>query len=112
MPGALLAALLVSFHQMISDASLLILPLGLVLGTATAPGRTRREQIALALAITAIVFPTLLLFAGTRFYLLAFPVLGLFLLWDRPSESPNHRATLPERLQTDTSLALDGAARR
>jgi hypothetical protein len=111
LPGALLAALLVSFHQMISDASLLILPLGLVLGTATAPGRTRREQIALALAIAAIVFPTFLLFAGTRFYLLAIPVLGLFLLWDRPSKSPNNRATLPERLQTDTSLALGRAAR-
>jgi hypothetical protein len=80
LPGALLAALLVSFHQMISDASLLILPLGLVLAGATASERTRKEQIALVLAGAAIVFPTFLLFAGTRFYLLALPVLGLFFI--------------------------------
>jgi hypothetical protein len=111
LPGALLAALLVSFHQMISDASLLILPLGLVLAGAMAPGRTRREQIALALASAAIVGPTFLLFTGTRFYLLALPVLGLFVFWDWPSASPNNGTILPKRPQTDTSLSRHDATR-
>jgi hypothetical protein len=110
LPGALLAALLVSFHQMISDASLLILPLGLVLAESMAPGRTRKENIALALAITAIIGPTFLLFAGTRFYLLALPVLGVFAFWDWPLASPNNGAVSPERPQTDTSLTLSRLA--
>jgi hypothetical protein len=103
-PGALLTALLVSFHQMISDASLLILPLGLVLAKSIATGRTRKEKIALAFASAAIIGPTFLLFAGTRFYLLALPVLGVFSSWDWPS--PNNGAVSPERPQTDTSFTL------
>jgi hypothetical protein len=110
LPGALLTALLVSFHQMISDASLLILPLGLVLVESMAPGRTRREHITLALASTAIIGPTFLLFAGTRFYLLALPVLGVFAFWDWPSASPNNGAVSPKRPQTDTSLTLSRPA--
>jgi hypothetical protein len=110
LPGALLAALLVSFHQMISDASLLILPLGFVLAESMAPGRTRREQIALALASAAIIGPTFLLFAGTRFYLLALPVLGVFAFWDWPSASPNNGAVSPKRPQTDTGFTLSHPA--
>jgi hypothetical protein len=104
LPGALLAALLVSFHQMISDASLLVLPVGLVLAGAMAPGRTREEKIAAAFASVAAVMPTFLLFAGTRFYLLALPVLGLFVFWDWPAASPKNGVISTLRPQTETNL--------
>jgi hypothetical protein len=104
-PGALLAALLVSFHQMISDTSLLVLPAALALAGAVDTNRTPRAQLTAALASIALMGPTLLLFAGTRFYLLGLPVLGLFASWDWPSTSPKNNAILWERPQTETNSA-------
>jgi len=81
-PGALLTALLVSYHQVIADTSLLILPIGLVLVRSPNGARTRRNEFITVLACVAFVSPTVLLFANTRFYLLALPVGALFVLWD------------------------------
>ena len=106
LPGALLASLLVSFHQMISDASLLVLPVGLVLAGAMAPGRTRKDKIAAAFASVAVVMPAFLLFAGTRFYLLALPILGLFVFWDWPAASPKNGVISTLRPQTETNQTL------
>jgi hypothetical protein len=84
-PGALLAALLVSYHQVIADSTLLIVPIGLILSDELKDLRTLRSRFVTLLACAAIIGPTVLLFANTRFYLLALPVTGLFLLWDTPS---------------------------
>ena len=63
--------MLVSYHQVISDASLLVLPIGLVLARGLTEFRTRRDRFVMVLAYLAFVSPTVLLFANTRFYLLA-----------------------------------------
>ncbi len=86
--GALLTALLVSYHQVIADATLLALPAGLVLAGSLTEGRTVRGKIAPVLACLALVGPTVLLFAGTRFYLLALPVAALFVVWGWETASP------------------------
>jgi hypothetical protein len=79
LPAALLAALLVSFHQMIADFSLLLLPLGLAVAQLFEETGPRRLWIGI-LAFLAFAGPAVLLFAGARFYLLVLPVLGLFIL--------------------------------
>jgi len=104
LPGALLTALLVSYHQVIADASLLVLPIGLLLARGLTGVRTRRERLVLVLAALAFVGPTLLLFAGTRFYLLVLPVAALFVLWDEETPSPKNLETYWHRQQTDTNL--------
>lgn len=84
-PGALLAALLVSYHQVIADSALLIIPIGLILSRELKDLRTLRSRFVTLLACIGLIGPTILLFANTRFYLLALPVTGLFFLWDSPS---------------------------
>jgi hypothetical protein len=86
--GALLTALLVSYHQVIADTSLLALPAGLVLAGSLTEVRTVRDKIAPVLASLALVGPTVLLFADTRFYLLALPVAALFVVWGWETPSP------------------------
>jgi hypothetical protein len=81
-PGALITALLVSYHQVIADTSLLVLPIGVLLANSLNVARTRRGELIVVFAFLAFVSPTLLLFANTRFYLLALPVGALFVLWD------------------------------
>jgi hypothetical protein len=66
----------------IADTSLLILPIGLVLVRSLNGARTRRNEFITVLACLAFVSPTVLLFANTRFYLLALPAGALFVLWD------------------------------
>ena len=83
-PGAVLAAMLVSYHQMISDTTLLLLPLGysmaqLLEGRCRAPRRALRWLV----AFVAFIGPSLLLFAGTRFYLEALPAMTLFAIFPR-----------------------------
>jgi Glycosyltransferase family 87 len=107
LPGALLTALLVSYHQVIADTSLLVLPIGLLLARGFTEISTRRHDLVLVLACVAFVGPTVLLFAGTRFYLLVLPVAALFALWDggavpSPKDLEMHR----HRQQTDTNLSL------
>jgi hypothetical protein len=92
-PGALLTALLVSYHQVIADTSLLVLPIGLVLARSLNGATARRDEFIMVLACLAFVSPTLLLFANTRFYLLALPIGALFVLWDgqeKPSPKNLH----------------------
>jgi hypothetical protein len=80
-PLALLAALLVSYHELISDMVLMILPLGWALsGSMLAGGK---DAVRLA-TIAGIIFggPTVLLLAGDRFYVLAIPVMALVAFWN------------------------------
>jgi hypothetical protein len=100
----------VSYHQVIADTSLLALPAGLVLVGGLAPIRTLRGKIALVLACLALVGPMVLLFADTRFYLLALPVAALFVVWDGETPSPKDVNIHRVRQQTDTNLALDPSA--
>ncbi len=88
LPGALLAAMLVSYHQVIADSSLLALPVGLIVAGSVREISTRKGYLVLVLACVAIVAPTFLLFANTRFYLLVLPVAGLFGLWNGETTSP------------------------
>jgi glycosyl transferase family 87 len=81
LPGALLAALLVSYHQVIADTSLLVLPIGLLLARRLRDSGTRKSDLAVVFACLAFVSPTILLFAGTRFYLVALPITAMFVLW-------------------------------
>src|SRR6266403_1203243 len=81
LPLALLAALLVSYHQLISDMSLMVLPLGWALsGAIVENGRNSVWTTAIA----SIIFggPAVLLLAGDRFYLLALPVMALIVIWN------------------------------
>jgi hypothetical protein len=110
LPGALLTALLVSYHQVISDTSLLLLPIGLLLARGFTEVRTRRAEFVLVVAGLAFVGPTVLLFAGTRFYLLVLPIAALFVLWDGEMPSPKHLETHRQRQQTDTNLSLGRSA--
>jgi hypothetical protein len=91
LPSALLAAMLVSYHQVIADTSLLALPLGLYLSSAISKACSPRLP-AVAIALVTFVAPTALLFAGTRFYLLVFPILVLFVLFDRTYGSQKNSA--------------------
>lgn len=88
LPGALLTAMLVSYHQVIADTSLLVLPIGLLLAGRISEIRIRADYAVLVLSSLAIVGPTVLLFADTRFYLEVLPVAALFALWDGETASP------------------------
>jgi len=110
LPGALLTAMLVSYHQVISDASLLVLPIGLVLARSLTEVRTRRDELITVLACLAFVSPTVLLFANTRFYLLALPVVALFVLWDGDTAVTKGYDKDWHRQQTDTKLSAHYSA--
>src|SRR5260370_7903331 len=75
-PLGLLAALLVSYHELISDMVLMILPLGWALSDSILANG--KDAVRLA-TIAGIIFggPTILLLAGDRFYVLAIPVMAL-----------------------------------
>ncbi len=79
-PLALLAALLVSYHELISDMVLMILPLGWALSDSILANG--KDAVRLA-TIAGIIFggPTILLLAGDRFYVLAIPVMALAAIW-------------------------------
>jgi hypothetical protein len=80
LPGALLAAILVSYHHVISDASLLVLPMGLLLSKR---GLTTLRAKALAI-LAGVVFlgVPILLFSGAPYCLLVLPLTGILLLSD------------------------------
>ena len=88
LPVALLAAMLVSYHQVIADACLLVLPVGLALAGNVREITTRNAVLVLVLCWLAIVAPTFLLFADTRFYLEVLPAAALFAFWDGSAASP------------------------
>jgi hypothetical protein len=80
-PLALLAALLVSYHETFTDAALLILPI-ILASTAVAPESAKRAQYLLWSCAITIVAPAPLLLFGVRFYLLCLPILAVMFLWD------------------------------
>ena len=81
LPLALLAAVLVSYHHLITDTTMMILPAGLALGASMSPTSKKSTPLAV-LAALIFLAPAPLLLAGARFYLLAIPILALFLVWD------------------------------
>jgi Glycosyltransferase family 87 len=95
-PLALTAALLVSYHETISDASLLVLPVALAaVSTVKNKNMTGRSLFIATLCALIIVAPGPLMLAGVRFYLLALPTLALFFLWDEDFK------TTPVEVQID-----------
>jgi Glycosyltransferase family 87 len=103
---ALLAALLVSYHQLISDTSLLLIPVGLALSWALESGSKGRVPV-VVFACLAFLGPPVLLFAGTRFYPLVVPILGLFLSWASSDRQPGDG---PETVMS--TIGDEGGARR
>jgi hypothetical protein len=102
LPVALLAALLVSYHQFITDATLLLLPLGTALAAALS-ARNRRAVYVVSLAGFVLVAPALLLLAGARFHLLAIPALALLAVWDGSIVNPEpavHHGLVHEKNET------------
>jgi hypothetical protein len=102
MHGALLAALLVSYHQVIADTSLLILPVGLLLARGVTEVWSEKSGLAWSCACLALVAPTILLFANTRFYLESLPVIAMFLGWSLGGQSPMDFCDSARCHQTDT----------
>jgi hypothetical protein len=88
-PLALLASLLVSYHETFTDASLLIVPIAVAV-TAAVKTRCARSLYIVLLSAVIVVAPAVLLLAGVRFYLLAIPVVALFILWDDEIQFPCH----------------------
>lgn len=101
LPGAILAAMLVSYHQMISDTTLLLVPLGVfLLGLINQVGRAPVWPA--LVAVSAFVAPSLLLFANTRFYLEVLPIMALFVIFSQFEPSPIVGTQSTDSLQTDT----------
>jgi hypothetical protein len=80
-PLALLAALLVSYHETFTDATLLILPIALAASVAAREPAERNKYLLWSCS-TVIVAPAPLLLFGVRFYLLCLPILTVMFLWD------------------------------
>lgn len=93
-PLAVIVALLVSYHQTISDASLLILPTGLAAVSAFKKSSEKSILIAVLCAMV-IVAPGPLMLAGVGFYLLAIPILVLCFLWDEDLATVTADRALP-----------------
>jgi hypothetical protein len=81
LPVALLAGMLVSYHHLINDTTMMILPAGLALSTSLS-STSKRSTLLAALAALVFIAPGPLLFANARFYLLAIPMLALLVVWD------------------------------
>lgn len=84
---AVLAALLVSYHETFTDGALLIVPVGLAATDACKNPSLRAKYVLLICALIVGV-PAVLLLTGVRFYLLSLPVLALLLLWDPNVDVP------------------------
>jgi hypothetical protein len=70
---AITAAFLVSYHGLIHDATLLVIPLSLALGCGLS-GRMRSPTVCLILVALILAAPTLLMIYGDRFYLMTIPI--------------------------------------
>jgi hypothetical protein len=100
LPLALLAAVLVSYHHLITDTTMMILPAGAALASAlNRPASSAASTIG---PLSALIFlaPPALLLADVPFYLLAVPMLALLLFWER-----HDRASLTGT-QTKDSMSL------
>jgi hypothetical protein len=74
---AVTAAFLVSYHGLIPDATLLAIPLSLVLSCGL-NGSMRRPAMCLLLVAIIVAAPTFLNLYGTRFYLMTIPIVIFF----------------------------------
>lgn len=83
LPLALLAAILVSYHHLITDTTMMILPAGVGLASTVNRPSTATSTVA-GLSSLIFVAPPILLLANVRFYLLAVPMLALLLFWETP----------------------------
>jgi hypothetical protein len=97
-PLALLASLLVSYHETFTDASLLIPPIAVAV-TAAVKTRCARSLYIVLLSAVIVVAPAVLLLAGVRFYLLAIPIVTLFILWDDEIQFPSSTTATAEILR-------------
>ncbi len=89
LPLALSVAILLSYHCLIHDSSLLILPVGMVLEWSLPNEKVGASLIALTVFILpAVIFQ----FFGSRFFLMTIPILGL--VWAEQSRS-RYSETLP-----------------
>jgi hypothetical protein len=107
LPLALIAAILVSYHSVLSDMTLLVLPLGLLLAQSREKASTHAGRGASLLACVLVLGlgPTLLLLAGGRSYcLLGLPLVGLLVLWDGTYRSPAGRRETPFCPQKETEI--------
>jgi Glycosyltransferase family 87 len=82
---AVTAAFLVSYHGLIPDATLLVIPLSLAIGSGL-NGSMRRPAVCLLLVAIIVAAPTLLNLYGTRFYLMTFPIVIFFGLTSLPPD--------------------------
>ena len=78
-PLAVTAALLVSYHGLIHDATLLIVPLGLALNSAL-ESSTRRAAWNMSLVAVILAAPTILFLWGEGYYLFVLPIVAFFIL--------------------------------
>ncbi len=83
-PLAVTATFLVSYHGLISDATLLVIPLSLTISSGLS-GRMRRPGLCLLLAAIIVAAPTFLTLYDTRFYLTTIPIVVFFALADCPA---------------------------
>lgn len=84
---AMLAALLVSYHQTFTDGTLLIVPVGLAAAKSCRSAFLRSRYVLLICAVIVAV-PAVLLLTGVRFYLLSLPALALLFLWGANFDVP------------------------
>jgi hypothetical protein len=82
---AMTVAFLVSYHGLIPDATLLAIPLSLVLGCGL-NGSMRKPAMCLLLVAIIVAAPTFLNLYGTRFYLMTIPILIFFGLTSFPPD--------------------------
>ena len=90
-PLAVTAALLVSYHGLIHDATLLIIPLGLALSGAL-ESSTRRAAWNVSLVGVILAAPTVLFFWGERYYLLLLPIVAFFVIEITSKQRDDRRA--------------------
>jgi Glycosyltransferase family 87 len=104
LPLALLAAILVSYHHLITDTTMLFLPAVLAL-TMSITARKKKSSLVSAMAGLLLFSPAILLLAGPRFYLLPIPMVVLLALWDghyptatiaKPKIDSAHPADIPQ----------------
>jgi hypothetical protein len=102
-PLALVAALLVSYHGLISDTSLMVPLIGLIMSAAAAE-KSRRSLWSGIAASVVFVGPAPLLFFGPRFYLLAIPMVVLFIMLgsDSADATSSFRVGQVSRLDVST----------
>ena len=103
-PLAIGVAVLVSYHGLIHDAALLVIPLGLLV-VASRNGSSTLSGWTVAWAAVVLVAPTLLMLEGGPYFLMAVPVLGMVVAGARKS-TPEAGSMPTETLESVTESDL------